>query len=217
MICELFTYVIHKNRAVHHKLPFNANSSDFTEELAWKKWLKKWLSCEPSEMLGSFWVMTAFVFWRDGLLCLTIDNQLIAYSISYKAHQDTNYMVRRTIILSAIYAIGWAKLNVDESTVKGKKKKTLELFISWNVRFYPLIYRQYVSVQTVDLLLLMFLLVFNSLSYVVSLWFLETLSLTYLSFLLLWKALGCHYTHWANTYWKLISQAQFKEDSKWAK
>lgn len=32
-------------------------------------------------------------------------------------------MVRWTIILGAIYAIGWAKLNVDESTVKGKKKK----------------------------------------------------------------------------------------------
>ena len=38
-------------------------------------------------------------------------------------------MVRRTIILSAIYAIGWAKLNVDESTVKGKKKNFGTVYI----------------------------------------------------------------------------------------
>lgn len=69
--------------------------------------------------------LLSFVFWGMGCYVSWWIGKVIAWSTGYRTHHNINYMVRRTIILSEICAIWWAKLNIDEPTIEGKKLREL--------------------------------------------------------------------------------------------
>lgn len=136
-------------------------------------------------MLGNFWVIAAFVFFGGMGCCVSWwIVRLTAWSADYRTHQNTNFMVIRSIFLSEIFNICWAKLNIDESTIEGKK--VYERFIPRILGFHPGYISRFVCPNTVFVAANVSPCLFPSIIILIlaNLWFSESLSLTWSSLFL---------------------------------